>query len=162
MAEPAKVVAVLVSNPALSSILSMVLASVPTLRVRPFESQLALTTYMRLAPVDLIVSDFDSDSAPADRVARDLHGDKSLERRDFQVIALASTVTTETKRASISAGIDEIIVKPMSPKYLLERVLSRLQRRSPQMAGPERRRLRPDFAGTNVVPLFGPRPHTVH
>jgi DNA-binding response OmpR family regulator len=162
MAEPAKVVAVLVSNPALSSILSMVLASVPTLRVRPFDSQLALTTYMRLAPVDLIVSDFDSDSAPADRVARELHGDKNLERQGFQMIALASKVTNETKLASIRAGIDEIIVKPMSPKYLLERVLSRLQRRPQVVARPlERQRLR-DFAGTNVIPLFGPRPHTVH
>src|SRR5262245_61539355 len=134
MSEPAKVVAVLVSNPALSSILSMVLASVPTLRVRPFESELALTTYMRLAPVDLILSDFDSQSAPADRVAQALHTDRSLERRSFQVIALASEVTAEMKKASISAGIDEIIVKPMSPKYLLERVLSRLQRRSSQTA----------------------------
>jgi two-component system phosphate regulon response regulator PhoB len=160
MAEPAKVVAVLVSNPALSSILSMVLASVPSLRVRPFDSQLALTTYMRLAPVDLIVSDFDSEKAPADRVARELHGDKSLERHDFQMIALASEVTTETKQASISAGIDEIIVKPMSPKYLLERVMSRLQRR----VAPPRptARPRPDFTGTNVIPLFGRNLQPLH
>ena len=160
MSEQAKVVAVLVSNPALSSILSMVLASVPTLRVRPFESQVALATYMRLAPVDLIVSDFDSERAPADRVARDLHADRSIERRDFQMIALASEVTAATKQASISAGIDEIIVKPMSPKYLLERVLSRLQRRvvPPRAVA----RPQPSFAGSNVIPLFGPRPHTVH
>jgi two-component system phosphate regulon response regulator PhoB len=164
MTEQAKVVAVLVANPALSSILSMVLASVPSLRVRPFESQVALTTYMRLAPVDLIVSDFDSERAPADKVARELRGDTSLERRDFQVIALASAVTAETKQSSIRAGIDEIIVKPMSPKYLLERVLSRLQRRA-ATARPVRsvnaavRPPRLDFtsAGSNVIPLFGRR-----
>jgi two-component system phosphate regulon response regulator PhoB len=161
MAEPAKVVAVLVSNPALSSILSMVLASVPSLRVRPFESQLALTTYMRLAPVDLIVSDFDSEKAPADRVARELHGDVSLERHDFQMIALASEVTAETKEASISSGIDEIIVKPMSPKYLLERVLSRLQRRVTPPPRPAARP-RPDFTGTNVIPLFGRNLQPLH
>jgi CheY-like chemotaxis protein len=157
MSEQAKVVAVLVANPALSSILTMVLAAVPSLRVRPFDSQIALTTYMRLAPVDLIVSDFDSQRAPADRVARELHADPGLERRDFQVIALASEVTAETKQASIRAGIDEIIVKPMSPKYLLERVLSRLQRWEP----PPRPRVAPvavrhlDFSGSNVIPLFG-------
>jgi two-component system phosphate regulon response regulator PhoB len=162
MAEPAKVVAVLVANPALSSILSMVLASVPSLRVRPFETKLALTTYMRLAPVDLVVSDFDSESAPADRLAAELRGDGSLERHDFQVIALASKVTAETKQASIRAGIDEIIVKPMSPKYLLERVLARLQRQPPRPPRAPIARRRPDFAGTNVVPLFGPRPHTAH
>jgi two-component system phosphate regulon response regulator PhoB len=157
MAEQAKVVAVLVSNPALSSILSMVLASVPSLRVRPFDTQLALTTYMRLAPVDLVVSDFDSERAPADRVARDLHADTHLERADFQMIALASRVTRETQKASISAGIDEIIIKPMSPKYLLERVLARLNRRSGPAPRPPARPL-----PSNVIPLFGPRPQTVH
>jgi two-component system phosphate regulon response regulator PhoB len=163
MAEQAKVVALLVANPALSSILTMVLAAVPTLRVRPFDSQVALSTYMRLAPVDLVVSDFDSERAPADRVARELHGDTMIERRDFQVIALASTVTAETKRASIRAGIDEIIVKPMSPKYLLERVLSRLQRRSAEPPRPPSRpTTRRDYAGSNVIPLFGPRPEVVH
>ena len=56
-----RTVAILVSNPALSSILGMVLAATPSLRVRPFESLLALSTYMRLAPVDLIVADLDGD-----------------------------------------------------------------------------------------------------
>lgn len=163
MTDQAKVVAVLVSSPALSSILTMVLASVPSLRVRPFDSLIALSTYMRLAPVDLVVSDFDSERAPADRVARDLHADGSLERRDFQVIALASEVTSETKAASISAGIDEIIVKPMSPRYLLERVLSRLQRRAAQSPRPSLRKTPTvPLYGGNVIPLFGPRPQTIH
>jgi DNA-binding response OmpR family regulator len=164
MSEQAKVVAVLVSNPALSSILSMVLASVPSLRVRPFDSQVALATYMRLAPVDLIVSDFDSERAPADRVARELHADGSLERRDFQVIALASEVTAATKQASISSGIDEIIVKPMSPKYLLERVMSRLQRRPALRNATPRPPHQPETrpAGDNVIPLFGRRLETLH
>lgn len=162
MAYSAKVVAVLVSTPALSSILSVVLASVPTLRVRPFDSQIALTTYMRLAPVDLIVSDFDSENAPADRLARDLHRDATLEQPDFQMIALASSVTAETKVASIHAGIDEIIVKPMSPKYLLERVLARLEQQAPRPARPTPPRLRPGHAAGNVVPLFRSRFETLH
>ena len=156
MAERPKVVAVLVTNPALSSILSMVLASSPRLRVRPFESLVALETYMRLAPVDLIVADFDSDTAPADRVARALD---DAARRWIQFIALAGTVTPEIKRTSIGAGIDEIIVKPMSPKYLLERVLSRLDRRAARPSAP-----RPAFVprGDNVIPLFAHRPQPVH
>jgi len=52
MAEPIKTVAVLVANPALSSILSMTLAGASSLRVRPFDTQLALMTYLRLAPAD--------------------------------------------------------------------------------------------------------------
>ena len=163
MAEPHKTIAVLVANPALSSILTMVLASVPSLRVRPFESELALTIYMRLAPVDLVVTDFDADNARADLVTRDLRDDPGIERPDFQVIALASAVTPETKNLCIKAGIDELIVKPMSPKYLLERVQSRLRQRAPQPQSIHQtiRRLTPkprpvpDFRESgNVIPLW--------
>ena len=163
MAEPHKTIAVLVANPALSSILTMVLASVPSFRVRPFDSELALTIYMRLAPVDLVVADFDAENARADLVTRDLRDDPGLDNPAFQVIALASAVTPETKNLCIKAGIDEVIVKPMSPKYLLERVQSRLKQRvaAPQAIHQTIRRFtpkpaaKPDFrAGSNVIPLF--------
>jgi two-component system, OmpR family, phosphate regulon response regulator PhoB len=167
MAEQTRVVALLVTNPALSSILSMVLAAVPSLRVRPFQSQVALSTYMRLAPVDLIVADFDSETAPADAVAHRLRDDPQGDRRNVQIIALAGAVTPEIKRASIGAGIDEIIVKPMSPKYLLERVLSRLQRQAPRALRPLPARSSPSRidlarAGSNVIPLFGRRLEPTH
>jgi len=169
MVEPIRVVAVLAANPALSSILSTVLAATPTLRVRVFEAQSALQTYMRLSPVDLLVCDFDNDAAPAGGLAHSLRLDERLARREFQIIALASTVTQSMKQASIAGGIDEVIVKPMSPKYLLERVLSRLKRTAPQVSaggyhGPERRGRLPissppvmairSAGGDNVVPLF--------
>ena len=162
MAKPSRTIAVLVANPALSSVLGMVLASVPNYRVRPFESELALVTYMRLAPVDVVVTDFDSTNARADRVTRDLRADDAIVSQDYQVIALASRVSTEIKDLCIAAGIDEVIVKPMSPKYLLERITARLARRAPLKAvSPARRAavLRPDFARHgNVIQLFGPRP----
>ncbi|HEY9012720.1 MAG TPA: hypothetical protein VIN06_17060 [Devosia sp.] len=154
MAAGVKVVAILVSNPALGSILGAVLAANPSLRVRPFESQLALTTYMRLAPVDLIVADFDGD-VPAHHLAIDLRADMRLERRDFQLLALASIVTPELKTLSARAGIDEIVLKPMSPKYLLERVLSRLARRHAQQT---LRKPAPVQWPANVIPLFGQSP----
>ena len=163
MAEPHKTIAVLVANPALSSILTMVLASIPSFRVRPFDSELALTIYMRLAPVDLVVTDFDAENARADLVTRDLRDDSGIENAGFQVIALASSVTPETKNLCIRAGIDEVIVKPMSPKYLLERVQSRLRQRlpAPQSIHHTLRRMTPKPAptpdyrtGTNVIPLW--------
>ena len=158
MATNAKVVAILVSNPALGSILAAVLASNPSLRVRPFESQLALTTYMRLAPVDLIVADFDGES-PAHHLAIDLRADHRLERRDFQLLALARANTPELKTVSVRAGIDEIILKPMSPKYLLERVLSRLARTA---ARQQLRKPAPVQWPANVIPLFGRSPQPQH
>lgn len=159
MAEPSRTIAILVANPALSSILSMVMASVPSYRVRPFESELALATYMRLAPVDIVVTDFDNTSDRADRVARSLRDDDSITCRDFQVIALASAVSPETKQLCIAAGIDEVILKPMSPKYLVERVQSRLARRAARPLPPRPLRTgtlrRPDFSQySNVIPLW--------
>lgn len=162
MAEPIKTVAVLVANPALSSILSMTLAGSSALRVRPFDTQLALTTYLHLAPADLVVADFDSVPSRADRLAEDIRHDRQISSRNLQIIALASALTADTKAASIHAGIDEIIMKPMSPKYLVERVLARLKKK---VALPERRALLRDKDwsgfGDNVVPLFRPQPETV-
>ena len=157
MAEPIRTVAVLVANQALSSILSMTLAGASSLRVRPFDTRLALTTYLHLAPADLVVTDFDSTTARADLLAADLRHDTAIHSPGLQIIALASTLTPDAKAASIQAGIDEIIMKPMSPKYLVERVLARLakrERKSPPR--PERRGTRvKDWTsfGDNVVPM---------
>ena len=93
MAAPLKTVAVLVANPALSSILSTTLAGTPS----------------------------------------------------------------EVKAAR-EAGIAEIIMKPMSPRYLVERVLARL---ASSIAPAERRVLRKrDWStfGDNIVPLFRHEP----
>jgi DNA-binding response OmpR family regulator len=158
LAEPIRTVAVLVANPALSSILSMTLAGSSSLRVRPFDTQLALMTYLHLAPADLVVADFDSVPSRADLLAEDLRHDRRINSPNLQIIALASALTPETKAASIHAGIDEIIMKPMSPRYLVERVLARV---AAKPSKPERRApRRTDWSrfGDNVVPLFGAAP----
>ena len=169
MGETIKTIAVLAANPALSSILSMVLSGDRRLRVREFESLRALTTYMSLAPVDLVVCDFDCEIAPADEVAGSLRANENLVTRDFQIIALTRTISRDTRQSSISAGIDEVIVKPMSPKYLHERIASRLRQgvdagvSTAGYHGPDRRNrvLSPDVAyhalkryTDNVVSLF--------
>jgi two-component system, OmpR family, phosphate regulon response regulator PhoB len=164
LAEAVRTVAVLVANPTLSSILSMTLAGASSLRVRPFDTKLALTTYLHLAPADLVVTDFDSELARADLLAADIRHDLAIHSPNLQIIALASVLTPDAKAASIHAGIDEIIMKPMSPKYLVERVLARLAKKRPAL--PERRvSIRDkDWAGfgDNVVPLFRERrPETV-
>lgn len=158
MPQSLKTVAVLVANPALSSILSMTLAGVTTLRVRPFETQVALTTYLRLAPADLVVVDFDSTIAHAGKLAEAIRDHGFQDGRRLQIIALAGTVTPEIRDAAAAAGIDEVIVKPMSPRYLVERVMARLLRVPARPVTPSRRRsTMPDWSrfGDNVVPLFG-------
>ena len=143
---PLRTVAVLIANPALSSILSMTLAASPSLRVRPFESEPVLRAYMQVAPVDVVVTDFDSDTAGH------LRADQPVSSR-FQIIALAS------KPSPRPAGIDEIILKPMSPRYLVERVLARLAKpRALASARPGLHKRDWSKFGDNIVPLFGPTP----
>ena len=52
------------------------------------------------------------------------------------------------------AGIDEIIMKPMSPRYLVERVLARLATVRRELPRGLSRRDWSAF-GSNIVPLFG-------
>lgn len=153
MAQPLKTVAVLVANPALSSILSTTLAAAPSLRVRPFESEAALCAYLQLAPADLLVADFDSLPSRADLLAARLRAEALAPP---QIVALASALTPEVRSATIGGGIDEVLMKPMSPRYLVERVLARLVWSPPARRRPSRR----DWStfGDNVVPLFRPVP----
>ena len=59
-----------------------------------------------------------------------------------------------SKTLAREAGIDEVIVKPMSPRYLLERVIARTSeaRRPVDFSGFRQR----DWTvfGDNIVPLF--------
>ena len=148
MPQPLKTIAVLIANPALSSILTMTLAAVPSLRVRAFESETALRAYLDLAPIDLVVTDLGGD------IVRRIRNDA---RAGLQVIALQGAAG-EVKRAD---GIDEVIMKPMSPRYLVERVLARLARRPGPVETLRRRGLlERDWSkfGDNVVPLFPDQP----
>jgi two-component system phosphate regulon response regulator PhoB len=158
MAEPLQTVAVLVANPALSSILSMTLAGAPLLRVRPFDSEAALRSYLQVAHADLVVADFDSLPARADRLAERLRSDAAISK-SMQIIALASEISIDVKVASIHAGIDEVIMKPMSPRYLVERVMARLADK-PKLEVARRGLHKRDWSafGDNIVPLVRPAP----
>jgi DNA-binding response OmpR family regulator len=159
-----RVVAVLAANPALTSVLSATLATMPGLKVRSFESEAGLVAYMRFARVDLLVCDFDCPEAPAGELTRSLRRNAELGCADMQVIALTRRVGPHLKVVATMHGIDEVIAKPMSPKYLLERVMARLSwspgeaMPPPVVAGLLRRPSRQGSMtrnwGANVVPLF--------
>ena len=167
--KPAHTVALIAANPALTSLLQMVLGADPDLRVRAFADPQDLRTYMRVVPVDLVVVDFDCESAPAEALALILRADQTLASQGFRLIALARTADEGTRLAALRTGMDEVIIKPMSPRHLLERVRARLKT-SPEalsrpvapMVGERRRRtdkLPPFFRQRpvykdNVVPLF--------
>jgi DNA-binding response OmpR family regulator len=158
-----KTVAVCTASPALTAILSAVIAGKAGLRVRQFDSKAGLATYMRLAPVSLLVCDLDDAAMVAE-----IRQDERVVERDLEVIALTRTLTRHERARAVNAGIDEVILKPMSPAYLMERVVARLGRLAEKseamgFAGIERRtQQRAPIAAyrrvtDNVVQLF---PHS--
>ena len=166
--ETAKVVAIIAATPALTALLGMVVAGDTRLKVRQFESEAELFAYMRIAPVHALVVDFDRDGRPAHEMVEAIRLDSGLVSQDVPVIALTRTITPPMRHQAISAGIDEVIIKPMSPRHLLQRIQARLSNRSVVGAlggyrGPDRRNRIPFPAPQpaparrftdNVVPLF--------
>jgi len=100
---------------------------------------------------------------------------RDVPHRQFETLVLTGRVSPEIKLACKFARIDEVIIKPMSPVFLKERVLSRLRARHPahKRSGEHGKiddhaaALKQDIAATretswpgNVVPLFGTRRDT--
>lgn len=176
MSEPAKVVAIIAANAALSSLLAMVVAGDLRLKVRQFESDIDLVAYMRIAPVHMLVCDFDREGRPAYEMVEAIRLNPELVSQDVPVIALTRSITPPMRHQAISAGIDEVIVKPMSPRHLLQRIQARLRSRSVVGAlggyrGPERRNRTPlpvphplptRRGSDNVVSLFSDHRRSQH
>ncbi|MGK2227727.1 MAG: two-component system phosphate regulon response regulator PhoB [Devosia sp.] len=174
--QPAKVVAIIAANPALSSLLAMVVAGDPRLNVRIFESEVELIAFMRVSPIHMLVCDFDREGRPAYEMVESIRLNGDLLSQEVPVIALTRHVTPPMRHQAISAGIDEVIIKPMSPRYLFQRIQIRLRTRSVVgtlggYRGPERRnRIFAPIptpqparrASDNVVPLFPDRRKPQH
>jgi two-component system phosphate regulon response regulator PhoB len=157
----AKTVAIMTGNSALSALLEMVLAAHAHLQVRVFNDVISLSGFMRTTSVDIVVGAFGPGPEGASSVIAHLRREaETFVHPAFQSIALSDAIDGDMKAICLEAGIDEIIAKPMSPRYLEERVLARLGeapvRRLRTDARPERPNRTAAFP-SNVIPLFGPR-----
>lgn len=162
-------IAVLSSSPALVSILGATLRSRADWRVREFRDPASLNAYMRIAPVAMLVADYRFEDGDLTMLARTIREDPMVISKHVQIIAMSRTISPGMRRACVAAGIDEVIVKPMSPLYLKERIGARIARGPVDhiivkntYVGPERRNRIPlrdgrDIAlerrGDNVVSL---------
>lgn len=156
---PVPTIAVLSSSRALASVLGATLRRGHRWRVREFHDSRALADYMRIAPLALLVTDYDLERTDAAGIARAIRSDAELASRDIQIIALSRTVNPQMRRKCVQAGIDEVIIKPMSPLYLEERIAARLAGGTagyvtapPSYVGPERRGRIP-LADTRPIPV---------
>lgn len=146
MAPTAPTIAIVSESAAFGSILCSLLRRERGWRVRGFATARALHDYMRIAPVAIVVCDYELEGALLPTFAARLRQDGDLVSRDAQILALSRIVEPDMRKACVASGIDEVIVKPMSPAYLAERIRARLEggtvthiRTSGRYRGPERR-----------------------
>lgn len=173
--QPLPTIAVLSSNEALSALLAATLRQDAGWRVREFGDAQAVATYASISPISVLVGDYTlSDGTIAD-LAEHLRTQGQTVAGDMQIIVLTRTITQDLRRRCVRAGVDEIIVKPMSPLYLEERVRTRLGQGTTtyvrsKYVGPERRDrlkladLRPfpiERRVDNIIPFRAPAPDGV-
>lgn len=155
--QPQPTIAVLSDSPALASVVGAMLRRRQGWRVREFGEAAALTAYLHIAIVKVLICDHDRDAEGAAETMARLRADDAIVARDFQIIALSRAIKDDMRRRLVAAGVDEVIAKPMSPAYLEQRIGARLAlpprdyvARSPRYYGPERRN-RLDIADPRVV-----------
>jgi CheY-like chemotaxis protein len=160
-------IAMLAGNPAFGGILQRALELDGGCKVASFERIEALTTYLRISPVDVVILDTELPGAPIIDLARGLRQHLKLATPDFRIVALTRTPAPFHKPL-LAAGIDRVLTKPVTPAVLLATVGSLLgSERAVATAGvpmvsrptvrPYESVAVPPVRAGNIIPLFGER-----
>lgn len=155
-----KSVAILAGNPAFAALLAKTLESRAGHRVAQFTGIEAMTTYLRITPVDIVLLDGDIAGMPAADLARGLRSHLRLATNLFDIVAIARAADS-VRAPLLAAGVDLVLAKPILPHALLE-AFEQLSgsRRGQAPALPHAARQFPLVARMaermgNVIPLFG-------
>lgn len=148
-------IAVVTNGAALGSIIEMILSRHSDFRVVRCSTYEQLADHMRIAPADLIICDYEQDGWTASEMLVNLR--RRAPGRNFRSIVLTGFISHEVRQGCRFAQVDEVVIKPMSPLFLLERVeahlsgLEEANRATPVSSKPHGR--------DNVVSLFSARDH---
>lgn len=140
-------------------LLREVLSRLGMKRVETFESAQAATLRLVEATPDLILLDTDGEEAETLRMIRQLRNEPAI-RNPFAGIVATTWQATPLRLMRVSnAGADDLLVKPVSPKQMLERLAALIEGRkkfvvTADYAGPDRRKSPRE--GTQVPLLDAP------
>jgi len=156
-------VALLAENSAFADIVCRTLEERPDYRVPRFGSVSAMTTFMRLAPVDVVVFDTDLPGASPIDIVQGLRANTKLANPMFKTIVL-TRAARPFQQPILAGGVDLVLQKPVPPRQLLEAIDSlyadhRLVAGSglvhPASRPTVRHQPAPAERVGNVIPLFG-------
>lgn len=142
MARKLRTIAVLTENNAYGSIVQMVLAGNSAWRVRLFSTGQELESYARIVDIDVLVCDVDFGENNANFMLRLITRLRLTSGSVRRVIVTTRSLANWSYPQSIGAGVDEVLIKPMSPVYLSERVAAHVE------IGTEKHDLRETIATT--------------
>lgn len=112
-------VAVLTQSTALGSIIAMILGREGDVRAQSLGSVAALEAHLRIVPADLVIADYDLGATTAPELFLSLR--RNAAHCAFRSIALTRDVSRQVQQSCNFAKIDEVVIKPMSPMFLVER-----------------------------------------
>jgi response regulator RpfG family c-di-GMP phosphodiesterase len=148
----------------------MVLRDCPDTRIRQFETVSALKIYLGIAPIHLLICDYQLNDWSCAHLIASLKSDPKMHTENMQTMVLTKDIDKKVQQEITIAGIDEILVKPMSPQYVFERAQARLAlparyKRVPARTTSLVQRIDaliepdnfPEYDAPNVVPLFKSR-----
>ena len=159
-------IAVLAENPAFASILSHALEDAGDYRVPVFSSIEGLSTFLRIAPVDVAVLDIDMPWTSIVGTARAIKTHPRLANPFLEIIVLTRAVPIGGATAGTS--IAAVLGKPVTPGQLIDSIETVLAATTPGRPQPPRHvpppRPRPSLSPAtaigrrdNVIQLFGNR-----
>ena len=164
MSSQRKTIAMLAANPALASIFSSALEDADC-KVAVFSTMPALSTFLRIAPVDLAVLNIDVSWSEMLQIVNGLRSTPRTPNALIKAIVLTHARPFVGKLEG--TGIDALLLKPVSPTRLVDAVTEILGdtqhsvANRPRHAPPRRALVRhaPLVAQrhNNVIPLFGNR-----
>lgn len=114
-------VALLAANTAFADIVSRTLEERPDYRVARFSGVEALTTFMRIAPVHVVVFDTEFPGASPLETVQELRSNPKLAYGLFKTIVL-TRAAEPFHQPILAAGVDVVIQKPVPPRNLLEAI----------------------------------------
>jgi two-component system, OmpR family, phosphate regulon response regulator PhoB len=158
-------IAMLASNPAFASIFSQALEGSGQYRVAVFATLPALSTFLRISPVDIVVLNVEAHWGEIVEIASGLrHGLRGVNPL-VEVITL--TISAPSAVSIAGSGIAAALAKPVTPLALMDtidRVLAgstepsaARPRYMPASRPPQIRTPAPVERSGNVIPLFGYR-----
>ncbi len=127
-----KKIALLAANPAFGAIVGSGLQNDARLKVYTFQTIEAITTFIQISPIDMVILDADSLPSELTPTVAALRDHPSRAQQDLAIMLLTRAAPA-FHEALLAQGIDIIHGKPVAPVRLLESVRSQLHMR---VAGP--------------------------